>query len=93
MSEYIDKSGLYDRVFDRFEGEDLIAKSEVLQMIANAPAAEKIIFICDRRDKCVSCSYPTCQHTADISHAANFVKDGNYFVEQLKTSETKEGVK
>lgn len=40
MSAYTEISGLYDRVFDRFEGEDLISKSEVLQMIAKAPVAD-----------------------------------------------------
>ncbi len=37
---YTEITALYDRVFNRFENEDLISKAEVLQMIANAPAAD-----------------------------------------------------
>jgi hypothetical protein len=39
---YTEINALYDRVFNRFENEDLISKAEVLQMIANAPAAENV---------------------------------------------------
>lgn len=37
---YTELNALYDRVFNRFENEDLISKAEVLQMIANAPRAD-----------------------------------------------------
>lgn len=37
---YTEINALYDRVFNRFENEDLISKAEVLQMIAAAPAED-----------------------------------------------------
>jgi hypothetical protein len=33
-----------------------------------------ILYICDRR-RCEKCSYPDCQFTTDIRHAANFTAD------------------
>ena len=58
-----------------------------------------VVFLCDRL-ACPNCSYPTCRHTFDPSHAVNFEKTRNdiggpnnveiieYFVE--KEEETKE---
>ena len=40
----------------------------------------EILYICDRR-KCKNCS-GWCDHTTDISHADNFIKNGSIFVEQ-----------
>ena len=43
-----------------------------------------ILYLCDQK-KCIRCSYPLCQHTADIRHAANFKRSGfgrNVFSEQ-----------
>ena len=45
-----------------------------------APSAEnKVVYLCDRQ-ACENCSYPVCQHTLDISHAANFeeIGEGEY---------------
>lgn len=53
---------------------------------------QTILFLCDRRDKCDPCNYPTCQHTADISHAANFKKIGRDYWEQSEADITDEGV-
>lgn len=35
-----------------------------------------IAYLCDRK-QCENCSYPTCRHTTDISHAVNFEQCGN----------------
>lgn len=32
-----------------------------------------VIYICDRK-QCERCSYPTCKHTQDVTHAVNFEK-------------------
>ena len=49
---------------------------------AQKESTPKIAYICDRRS-CEKCSYPDCMHTFDISHAADFVKDGaGNFIEE-----------
>lgn len=89
MSEYIDKSSLYDRVFDRFEGEDLISKAEVLQMIAAAPLpaadVEKVV-------RCKDCEHYVANYcTRDIKGRTNmFYMNENDF---CSYGEKKEGVK
>lgn len=42
-----------------------------------------MLFLCDRR-KCEHCHPEVCQHTRDISHAVNFVKNEEFgcFVER-----------
>lgn len=47
--------------------------------------ASKICYLCDRK-QCPNCTYPTCRHTRDITHAKNFtkfenVKDGDTYWE------------
>jgi hypothetical protein len=37
----------------------------------NTPKPPKVAYLCDRL-ACPDCSYPTCKHTLDISHAVNF---------------------
>jgi hypothetical protein len=49
---YTEINALYDRVFNRFENEDLISKAEVLQMIANAPAADVVEVV-----RCKDCEH------------------------------------
>ena len=43
------------------------------------PKQPEIVYLCDRK-ACDECSWPTCQHTADICHAVNFEKvaEGKY---------------
>ena len=46
----------------------------------------KIAFICDRKADCKKdCSYPTCKHTFDVEHAANFEKIGDIYFERDNT--------
>ena len=50
--------------------------------VATIEEKPKIAYICDRR-ACETCSYPNCIHTFDISHAADFTKDGaGNFIEE-----------
>lgn len=35
------------------------------------PEIPEVLYLCDRR-QCANCSWPTCKHTADITHAVNF---------------------
>lgn len=60
---YTEISELYERVYNRFENEDLISKADVLQMIAAAPApdVEKVV-------RCKDCKY--CERIND-----EFAKD------------------
>lgn len=51
---YTEINDLYDRVYTRFENEDLISKAEVLQMIAHAPAADVVEVV-----RCKVCRYKT----------------------------------
>lgn len=50
----------------------------------------KVLYICDRR-ACKSCSYPTCKHTTDITHAEHFSlgMDNETFVELEDTMKRK----
>lgn len=49
---YTEINDLYERVYERFENEDLISKAEVLQMIANAPVADVVEVV--RCKECVN---------------------------------------
>ena len=40
------------------------------------PIMPSVLYRCDRR-ACLTCSYPDCQHTPDISHAVDFHKNEN----------------
>lgn len=40
-----------------------------------------VAYLCDRR-KCKTCNRPSCLHTTDISHAANFQNLGGKYIEQ-----------
>ena len=40
----------------------------------------KILYLCDRR-KCENCK-PPCAHTTDISHAVNFEKKDDLWIEK-----------
>lgn len=35
---------------------------------------DSVLYICDQK-QCKNCSYPTCKHTEDVNHAANFTKE------------------
>lgn len=67
---YTEISELYERVFDRFENEDLISKAEVLQMIAAAtlPAADIVEVV-----RCKDCEH---YETHKPSVTLNCERDG-----------------
>lgn len=44
----------------------------------------KILYLCDLK-KCDNCSFPTCRHTADITHAVNFEFNGAAYEETSGT--------
>lgn len=41
-----------------------------------------IIYECDRKDNCETCTYPECRHTTNIEHAVNFHKVLEGFYEE-----------
>lgn len=45
----------------------------------------RVLYICDRQ-ACEKCHYPTCRHTTDVRHAANFKPSGDsantYYMEK-----------
>ena len=47
------------------------------------PPRNSVIYICDRK-KCENCSFPTCGHTTDITHAVHFENVGGVFVEKYE---------
>ena len=48
------------------------------------PKSHVILYKCDRRE-CERCSYPECDATANILHAANFVKNAYGAVTEIGT--------
>lgn len=53
---------------------------------------QSVSYICDL-NQCANCSYPKCNHTTDINHAANFLKltsgiGETYFWEVDKSDDT-----
>lgn len=55
----------------------------------------EVLFLCDRRDDCECCSYPTCKHTTNFDHAKNFRKAyvdmGNMVPEKVYYIENEDG--
>ena len=43
----------------------------------------EVIYLCDRK-RCPECS-PLCKHTCDVTHAVNFKKDGDDYIENSST--------
>lgn len=45
----------------------------------------RVLYICDRQ-ACEKCHYPTCRHTTDVRHTANFKPSGDganaYYMEK-----------
>lgn len=37
----------------------------------------QVMYLCDRK-QCPNCTYPTCKHTSDITHAKNFKRCDDY---------------
>lgn len=48
----------------------------------------KVAYLCDRRACGKHCSYPECRHTFDISHAVNFVRFEELYMENEKEGKT-----
>ena len=54
---------------------------------SNKPKPSVILYECDRK-KYTMCSWPICQHTADVTHAKNFrevdVCGEIYYMEEIR---------
>lgn len=46
-----------------------------------AVSIRRVLYWCNHQ-KCADCSFPECNHTSDIKYAANFVLDGDEYVEK-----------
>lgn len=44
---------------------------------------KKVIYLCDRKECGDRCSYPTCRHTADASHAVNPPEEREFEVKRV----------